>query len=106
MVALEVQGLTDRPLSPGQHPPLVLAATIQQEDIQFVEIAYLRHRHPVVAPEGAHLALDAALLVRSLFARRAELGVEAVVRAEGDEARRLFAPEAPQDLLHRRRQVV
>jgi hypothetical protein len=58
----------------------------------------------VVAPERAHFPLDATLLVP--LARRAELGGEAVVRPEGDEPRRLLPPEAPQDLLHRRREVV
>ena len=65
-----------------------------------------RDRDEVVAAEAADLALDAALLVRALEARRGELRLEQVVRAQRDEAVGLDAPAALEHLLDRRAQVV
>ena len=74
---------------PGDLAPFILATGGQQLRVELREVPRLRHRHPVVAPEVAGLAFDAALFVR--FVRRAELALEAPVRAEGDEARGLLA---------------
>ena len=56
--------------------------------------------------EAPDLGLDAALLVRAGAAGEREEGVEEVVRAQGDEAVRLLAAAAAQDLLHRRGEIV
>ena len=60
----------------------------------------------MIAAEAPDLALDAALLVRALDARRGELRAEQVVRAQRDEPVGLDAPPSPEDLLDRRAQVV
>ena len=65
-----------------------------------------RDRNQVVAAEAADLALDAALLVRALDARRGEQRLEQVVRAHRDEPVGLDPPAALEDLLDRRAQVV
>ena len=56
----------------------------------------------MAAAEAADLALDAALLVRALDARRRELRLEQVVRAQRDEPVGLDPPAALQHLLDRR----
>lgn len=53
----------------------------------------------MVPPVLATFTFDTALFMA--FAGRAELGVKAPVRTEGDEARGLFALMATQNLLHR-----
>ena len=60
----------------------------------------------MVAAEAAHLALDAALLVRPLDPRPRERRGVQVVRAQRDEAVALDPAAALQDPLHRRGQVV
>ena len=81
-----------------------LRQSSQQLRVQLGKIACRRHGNPVVAPEVAAFTFHAALLVA--FAGRAEVSLILPVRAEGDEASRLLAPIAAQDLLHRARQVV
>src|SRR6266699_3484597 len=58
----------------------------------------------MVAPKVSGFPFDAALLVR--LRRSAKLRFESPVRAERHEARRLFPAMSPQDLLHRRGEVV
>src|SRR5579863_1505091 len=53
-----------RPALPSDLTSFVGAAGGQQLCVEIFEIARFRHRHPVVAPEVAGLALDAALFVR------------------------------------------
>jgi len=77
---------------PSDLTSFVGAAGGQQLCVETLEIARLRHRHPVVAPEVSGLALDAALFVRLL--RRAELTAEALfarARIAGPQLRRLCA---------------
>src|SRR5262249_51570957 len=62
------------------------------------------HWDQVVAAEEPGFAFDAALFMA--LARRTELGLKCPMRAEGDEARRLFAPMTAQDLFDRCAQVV
>ena len=60
----------------------------------------------MVAAKAADLALDAALLVRALEARRRELRAEQVMRPQRDKAVTLDAPAALEHLLDRGGQVV
>ena len=60
----------------------------------------------MIASKAADLAFDAALLVRPHDARRRELRLEQVVRAQRDEPVGLDPPAATQHLLDRRGQVV
>src|SRR5258708_2948820 len=82
----------------------ILATGGEQLRIEAGEVRRLRQRHPVIAPEVAGLAFDAALFVS--FVGRAELARKPPVRAERDEARGFLATIAAQDLLHRAFQVV
>jgi hypothetical protein len=104
VLALDGQRLAHRLGAASQRARLVGAAGGQQQAVELFEVARGGHRDPVVAAEGAHLTLDATLFVA--LTRRTEAGLEAPVRAERHEARRLLAPEAAQDLLHRGAEVV
>jgi hypothetical protein len=55
----------------GDLAPLVISAGGRRLRIEFVEVPRLGNRHPVIAPEVAGLALDAAFFVR--FGGRAEV---------------------------------
>src|SRR5215469_2589681 len=90
--------------APDNRAPFIFAAGGEQLRVKLGEVPRFRDRHPVITPEVADLAFDAAFFVR--LVRRAELTAEAPVRAEGDEARGLLPLIAAQDLLHRRFQVV
>src|SRR5208282_4877805 len=72
--------------------------------VQVHQVDGLGHGHPVVTPEIACLRLDPTVLVT--FPRRAKLRGEPPVRTESNEARRLFPLLSPQDLLHRRTEIV
>src|SRR5229473_5389688 len=80
----------------GDLAPFILATGGEHLRVEIGEVARLRHRHPVIAPEVAGLAFDAALFVS--FVRRAKLARKSPVRAERDEARGFLAPIAAQDL--------
>src|SRR5690349_13880227 len=88
----------------GDLAALVISAAGQQLCVKVVEVPRLRNRHPMIAPKVAGIALDPTLLVR--FCRRAKVAFEPPVRAEGNEARGLFALLAAQDLLYCTLQVV
>src|SRR5450759_1992282 len=104
MLLLDQQRRADALVSPGNATLLVATAAVEQLTIQFFEISGLRHRHPVVPAEIAGFSLHATLLMP--FARRAELAVEAPMRPECDEPRRLFPTLTAQNLLYRSFQVV
>ena len=63
--------------TPGDLARFIFAAPGEQLRVQFRKVPRLRHRHPVIAPEVAGLAFDAALFVR--FVGRAELARKAPV---------------------------
>src|SRR5215469_10646768 len=93
-----------RLLASGNQAPLILLASGVQLRVKFSEVPRFRHRHPVVTPEVARLAFDAAFFV--WFGRRAKLALEVPVRAESDEPCGFLASVAAQDLLYRALQVV
>src|ERR1700730_16085794 len=88
----------------GDLAPFILATGGEQLRVEIGKVTRLRHRHPMIAPEVAGLAFDAALFVS--FVGRAKLARKPPVRAKRDEARGFLAPIAAQDLLHRAFQVV
>jgi hypothetical protein len=83
---------------------MILHTAPFQPGVQRIQIANLRQRHPVVAPEVAAFALHTALLVASR--RITELAQKPPVRTEGDEPTGLFPARSAQHLLHRTLQVV
>ncbi len=101
---LDQHGLADRLLPRVDHARFIGAAAGQQLRIQRLEVARVRHRHPVIPPELPDLVLDAALLVP--LAGRAELRVEPPVRAKRHEPHRLLPPIPAQHLAHRAGQIV
>jgi hypothetical protein len=62
----------------GDHPALVLRAGAQQLFVQSLQIAPLRHRHPVVAAKVTHVPFHSAFLMGGR--RRAELCCKSPVR--------------------------
>jgi hypothetical protein len=71
MLSFRDHRYTHRLTASGDLTPFILAAGGEQLRIEIGEVARLRHRHPVIAPEVAGLAFDAALFVS--FVRRAKL---------------------------------
>jgi hypothetical protein len=58
----------------GNQAPFILSASGEQLRVKFSEVSRFRDRYPVVTPEVARLAFDAAFFVR--FSRRAEVALE------------------------------
>src|ERR1019366_7198729 len=71
---------------------------------QLRQVRDVRNQHQMVAPEVAHFAFHAALLIAPR--RIAELRLKTPVRTETDQPLRLFPLMAAQNLLHRTLQVV
>ena len=69
-----------------------------------IEIGGLGQRHPMIPPEVPDFSFHAPLLVP--FARRTKLGGELPMRSKGQEARRLLAPEPPQNFANGAGQIV
>src|SRR5580700_1677548 len=104
MPALLEHQCAHRRAAAGDLAPLVLAAGSQELYVEVRQVTRLGYRHPVVAPKVADFALDPPFFVG--FLGRAELALEAPMRAEGDEARSLLAAMTAQDLLYCASQVI
>ena len=104
MLAFDPHRLADRHRLACDPPLFVLLAATAQLFVQLFQVLHLRNRHQMVAAEVTHFAFHSALLVASR--RVAELRLKAPVRAESDQALRLFPLMTAQNLLHRALQVV
>ena len=98
--------LTDRARMPDDPPREIGLAAREQPGVQLGKALDARDWDEVASAKPSDLALDAALLMRSLQADPRELRLEQVVRAQRDEPIALHATAALQDLLHRRAQIV
>jgi hypothetical protein len=78
----------------------------QEQLVELDHRPHVRDRHQMAAPEPAHLALHAALLVRPGLARLAEEAVEPVMGPQRHEPLGLDPVPAPQHPHHRSLQVV
>src|SRR5271155_550634 len=101
---LQPHRLTDALRAPADDAPLIVPRSLQQQRVELLQTAHLRHRHQVVATKVAVLHFDAAFLVP--FAGRTELRLKAPMRPKGDEAFRFLPLLSAQDLLHRTAQIV
>ena len=94
----------DALLAPRDGARLIRLAGGQELRIQLLQVARLRHRHPVVPPEPPDLALHPALLVRL---RPGVQNSDANRQCERNATNRAVSSRRPaQDPLHRRRQIV
>ena len=84
--------------------PLTQPAALQQQLIQPLDVAGLRHRHQAVAPEPPHFSFHDALFVAGR--RVAVIALEAPVRTERDHPPRFLALMSPQNLLYRGGKIV
>jgi hypothetical protein len=90
--------------APVEHPRFIFAAAGKQKFIKRIDISHIGNRNQVVAPEVTAFALNAAFFMP--FAGRAELGLEAPMRAKCRKAHRLLPPMTAQDLAHGTAEVV
>src|SRR5215207_6075428 len=95
---------SDRLAPPGNHPLVVFPRSSLQQQIQFLQVPYLRHRYQIVPAELAQFSFHATLLMS--LARITKLCREPPVRSESDKPCRLLTLMAAQDLLYGTGQIV
>ena len=83
---------------------MAVRARRQEHGVEFVQVARGGYRDQVIPPEESSFTFDAAFFMT--LARCTEAGLKSPMRTEGNEARRLLAPVAAQDLFDRCAQVV
>ena len=92
-------------LAPIADPSLLVPPRVfPQVLVQGLPVGHLGHRHHVIPAKISSFSFHSPLLVP--FARSAELRLEAPMRSEGDESRRLFSLVAAQYLLYCTLQIV
>src|SRR2546427_6592793 len=104
MFPLEIHLRADRLCPSANDPLLIFLGSFEQENVQFLPAADLRHGHQMVPAKVSAFSFHAALLVT--FSRCAELGLETPMRSESDESRRLLSLVSSQNLFHCTLEVV